>query len=239
MGKEELSIVIPCYNEEKNIKLIVERFGKFLKKNVELILVDNGSSDNTQKEIKKYSRKNSSVKLVHIKENIGYGNGIYKGLLSAKGEYLAWTHADLQIDPVTVIQAFDIINKQKTPKKAFIKGGRKGRSFTDKFFEVGMSLFESLILGIYLFDINSQPNLFHKSLLNLTKNPPKDFSFDLYFYYIAKTNGYQIIKFPVAYGKRLFGHSAWNFGISSRVNLTRRTIEFTFKLRKYLKQKQA
>jgi len=67
------------------------------------------------------------------------------------------------------------------------------------------------------------------------KNPPTDFAFDLYVYYIAKKNNYEIKRFPVFFGKRIFGESAWNTGWKARIKFTKRTIEFTFKLKKLLK----
>lgn len=231
----ELSIIIPCYNEEKNIHLIVEKLKDVLnKKEFELVLVDNGSADNTQQEIKKYSKIHKNIRLVIVPQNIGYGWGILKGLESAKGEFLSWTHADLQTDPNDAIKALDIIKKQQNPEKIYVKGNRKQRTLFNKFFEVGMSIFETMILRTYLYDINAQPSLFHKSFLNLIKNPPKDFSFDLYMYYIAKINKYQISRFPVLFPKRIHGESTWNTGIKSRFKMIKRTLSYSFKLKSLL-----
>lgn len=190
MARIDLSVVVPCYNEEKNIPLVVDRFRKVLPKkvNVELVLVDNGSSDGSNKLIKSYVKKYKFIQIAHVKKNIGYGFGIWSGLKKAKGEYVCWTHADMQTDPHDPIRGYEIIKKQKNPKKCYVKGTRKGRSLFDTFFTSCMSLFETVYLGTFLFDINAQPNLFHRSFLKKTPNPPKDFSFDLYYYYIAKPN---------------------------------------------------
>ncbi len=98
-----------------------------------------------------------------------------------------------------------------------------------------MSIFETLILRRALYDINAQPNLFHKSFLRFMKNPPIDFSFDLYAYYIAKKENYKVVRFPVYFGKRLYGHSAWDFGLSSKIKFIKRTIKFTFELKNILR----
>src|SRR3989337_2952406 len=79
-----------------------------------------------------------------------------------------------------------------------------------------MSFFESLLLGKILFDINAQPNLFHRSFLTHVKNPPQDFSFDLYAYHLAKSKGYSVIRFPVYFGRRQYGESAWNHGVKDK-----------------------
>lgn len=236
MEKVKLSIVIPCYNEEKNIPLIIKRLeGNLNREDIEIILVDNGSTDNSQKIIKRYSKKYKTIKLVVVKKNIGYGYGIYSGLKSAKGKFICWTHADLQTDPNDTIKAFELIKKQKNPEKTFIKGKRHRRPFFDKFFEFGMSVFETLILRTLMYDINAQPKLFHNTFLKLMKNPPKDFSFDLYAYYLAKINNYNIKKFPVLFPKRIYGESHWNTGIKSKIKFIKRTLDYSFKLKELLK----
>ena len=233
----QLSIVVPCYNEEKNMPLIVEKFKKAKpgKLNVELILVDNGSTDNSGKIIRKFAKENRNIKTVEIKKNIGYGNGISTGLKKASGVFVCWTHADLQTDIADTITAYKIAIKQKNPEKCFVKGKRKGRPFFDVFFTVGMSAFETLFLKSFLYDINAQPNLFHRDLLDKTKNCPDDFSFDLYFYYMAKKLNYKIVRFPVLFFKRIHGTSHWNTSLLDKWKFIKRTILFTFRLKKDLK----
>lgn len=235
-----LSIIIPCYNEAENIPLVLERFEKLLdngmKESIELILVDNNSKDNTKEVLKKLlNKKEYSFARTVFQPIAGYGAAIKIGLDNSIGEFICWTHADLQTDPRDTIRALRIMKNQRNPYKTYIKGKRHGRPISDSFFTLGMSIFETIILKKFLYDINAQPNLFHRSFLQLMKNPPKDFSFDLYTYYIAKSNNYKIIRFPVFFGKRLHGHSAWNFGFKSKYKFIKRTIDFTFKLKELLK----
>ena len=73
----KLSLVIPCFNEEKNLPFLFEKLDKFLlNSNCEVILVNNGSIDNTCDLLKKYKKKHINVKYITLKKNIGYGNGI-------------------------------------------------------------------------------------------------------------------------------------------------------------------
>ena len=141
----------------------------------------------------------------------------------------------MQTDLYDTMRAYNIaVNKEK-PKKYYIKGNRKGRSVFDNFFTVGMSFFETLVLRKAMWDINAQPNFFHKSFLKKIKNPPKDFSFDLYFYYTAKTLGYRILRFPVVFKERAHGVSHWNTGFKEKIKFIKRTVDFTFKLKRMLK----
>ncbi|MBI5228547.1 glycosyltransferase family 2 protein [Candidatus Micrarchaeota archaeon] len=238
MVKPVLSVVAPCYNEEKSVPLIAQAFSTAIgkRRGIEVILVDNGSADGTQTEIKKQAKKYSFIKLVVVKKNIGYGFGIHSGLKHAAGEYVVWTHADLQTNPADVIKALEIILKQEKPEKCFVKGKRKGRPFFDVFFTLGMAVFESVLLRKVLYDINAQPNLFHRSFLEKVPNPPNDFSFDLYFYYMAKRMGYKTIRFPVEFRKRVFGQSHWNTGLKQTWKFIKRTLEYSIKLRKSLEE---
>lgn len=227
-----LSVVIPCYNEEKNLPAIIEEFEKEIgKKNVELILVNNGSTDNSEKILKQSEKKHSFIRTLRLEKNIGYGNGIWAGLKDAKGEFVGWTHADLQTPPKDVLRGLDIIMEQNAPKKSFVKGKRINRSLFDAFFSFGMGFFCSLVLGKWLYEINAQPSIVHKSFLEKISNPPKDFSFDLYALYTAKKLGMNIVRFEVTFFQRIHGKSSWNTGIAGKLKLIKRTIAFTLKLR--------
>ena len=77
-----LSIVIPCYNEQENLEKLFSKLQSLIKtysdEDIELVLVDNGSTDNSNKIIKDSDLfLNKQVKLVEIKKNIGYGNGVW------------------------------------------------------------------------------------------------------------------------------------------------------------------
>ena len=77
----KLSIIVPCYNEEKNIPLILEKFNSVIKnEKIEVILVNNGSTDNSSKILEKLLPKYSFVRTVLVPVNQGYGYGILQGL---------------------------------------------------------------------------------------------------------------------------------------------------------------
>jgi polyisoprenyl-phosphate glycosyltransferase len=229
----DLSIVIPCYNEGKNLPSLARRLKRVSGSGVrlEIILVDNGSTDGSAKILSGISKGNRRVRIVTVKRNTGYGNGVWAGLKAGRGSFLCWTHADLQTNPMDCIRAYEIMASQSDPGKAFIKGSRSGRRLFDRFFSTGMSAFESVLMGRVLHEINAQPNLFHRDFLRLVPNPPKDFAFDLYFYYQAKKNGLKVIRFPVEFPERVHGKSSWNTGLSGKAKFIRRTLDYSLKLR--------
>lgn len=141
----------------------------------------------------------------------------------------------MQTDPADPLKALEIIEKQSNPKECYIKGDRKGRPLFDQFFTMGMSLFETLYLGTKLWDINAQPNIFHRSFFDSVKNScPKDFSLDLYLLYMAKKKGLNVIRFDVIFPERLHGESSWNTGLASKWKFIKRTLDFSVKLKKEL-----
>ena len=144
MLEKNISIIIPCFNESKNLEKLVNRIKIDLKKVdyfVEVILVNNGSTDDSQMKIEELLKQSRSIKVVNLVNNIGYGNGILAGLSHAKNNFLGWTHADHQTDPNDVINAFELL---KISSK-LVKGRRINRPLKDKIFTICMAVFESII----------------------------------------------------------------------------------------------
>ena len=229
-----LSIVIPCFNEAKSLPKLVKDFSKKLKrKDIELILVNNGSNDSTETIISNLKKDYNFLKMIKLKKNNGYGNGILQGLKKAKGKYISWTHADLQTDPYDVIIGFEKFEKELSPK-IFIKGNRLGRPLKDIIFTIGMSIFETILLKKLFWDVNAQPNIFHRNFFNTLEKIPLDFSFDLFFYFNAKKKKLKILRFPVKYPERKFGVSHWNTDFKNKMKFIKRTIKYSFQLKKEL-----
>ena len=97
----KLSIIIPCYDEEKTIKELILKVKKsvnLLNIENEIILIDDNSTDGT-KDILKNELNNSIDKIIHNPKNLGKGYSIKKGVELAKGEFILIQDADLEYDP--------------------------------------------------------------------------------------------------------------------------------------------
>ncbi len=236
---KKLSIVVPCYNEAENIPSLLEAYQETLKNyEIEVVLVNNGSTDNTADVLVEISSKFSDfLKVVNVPVNQGYGYGILEGLRNSSTEFIGWTHGDLQTPPKDVVKAFDILEKSNFNKNLYVKGSRTGRPIFDQFFSVGMGIFESLYLGTKLSEVNAQPNIFHRSFYENWKNPPHDFALDLYALYQARKSNLRLIRFPVPFLKRQHGVSKWNTGILAKWKFIKRTIIFSIELKKSLKDR--
>jgi len=228
----KLSVIIPCYNEKENIPLILQQFDeKIIRDDIEVILVNNGSTDGSQKVLDDLIPKYRFARSVRVAENKGYGFGVLYGLNESRGEFIGWTHADMQTDPIDVLRGLRIIEERGSPKNVYVKGNRKKRPLFDCAFTLGMSIFESLYLGELLSDINAQPNIFHRSFYSKWRNPPFDFSLDLFALYQARREQLNIVRFPVLFTARIHGHSSWNTGIGSKWRFIQRTINFSINLK--------
>mgnify|MGYP001221046377 CR=1 FL=1 len=226
----QLSVIIPCYNEEKNLPILFNKLRPLLNyEDCEICLVDNGSCDNTYELLKSFEAKEERVLVVKVNKNKGYGYGILKGLSKAKGNILSWTHADIQTDPIDILTGLKLF--EKYGENIFVKGMRYGRPLSDRFFTIGMSLFVSIILKKFFWDVNAQPTMFSSNFFQRLLNPPNDFSLDLFTYFEASKNNLKIYRFPVLFKKRLYGKSSWNISFSSKLKFIKRTIKFTFNLK--------
>mgnify|MGYP001491337133 CR=1 FL=1 len=225
-----LSIIFPCFNEAKSIPFIFDELEKkVLRDDIEIIFIDNGSTDNTKYLLEKLTANHDFARMFSLQENKGYGYGIQYGLDRATAKYVGWMHADLQTKPMDLITALNILENNNSID--YVKGLRKGRSFTDLIFTYSMSIIESILFGTVLFDINAQPNIFDRRLLDLCKHPPSDFSFDLYYYYQAIKQGFRIHRFPVTFESRLFGTSHWNISYKSKLKFIIKTINYSISFR--------
>lgn len=239
----DLSIIIPCFNEAKNVTLVLEALKKHVGQsahNLEIIVIDGGSTDNTPGELQTAFKDlpQDNFKLILNKERGGYGGDIMKALATARGDVLSWTHADLQTDPADVIKAYELYKELAGNGEAvFVKGARKNRRFMEALFTFGMQLIAWPALKTYISDINAQPKLFSRAFYNahLKQDYPTDFSLDLFALYKAKTNGYTLKTIPVVFAKRLHGEAkGGGGGWKMRIKLIKRTFAYIFELRAQL-----
>ena len=107
--KKLISFVIPVYNEELTVPHLITTLTSFIKKQkkyeFEVILVENGSTDTSFSLLKKYAKKNKSLKIVQLAKNIGCDGGIEAGMQFARGDALVVVMADLQ-EPLEIVNKF-------------------------------------------------------------------------------------------------------------------------------------
>lgn len=220
----ELELVVPCYNESLSlgdlVRQVVEAASqhKMTPESFQLVLVDNGSTDNTQEVITQL--KNSHLapwfRCVQVVDNQGVGFGVMSGLNATTAPYTGWIHADLQNDPKDVFRALNILKACDIPEKTLVKGVRVGRNI---FQYLQSRIFDAtafFLLGTRIKELGAMPKIFHRQLLTALNSPPKHSAFDLYVLYKAQMSGYTIRSLEVTLLPRKYGDSHWAKGLLSR-----------------------
>jgi glycosyltransferase involved in cell wall biosynthesis len=226
-SQNRYSLVIPCFNEYQSLLVLIPEIIKLAQNNnFEFILVNNGSTDETNKLFSEIYQPN--IRVVALKNNAGYGGGIKFGLQHATNEFIGWVHADLQYSLTKIVQN---LNQQHTDI-IYLKGFRCKRTIFQHFVSVCMSIFESLLFKHFIYDINAQPTVFHRTLYNRMIEMPNDFSIDLYSYVVAKQQKVKIRRFKIDFEKRSHGESSWNSGLDSVVRMSIKTVKYSITLRK-------
>ena len=112
----EISIVIPCFNEEEAIPIFYEETLKVLKtmqfSSFEFVFIDDGSSDRTLEVLKEISAKDKSVHFVSFSRNFGKEAALYAGLSKANGDFISVMDVDLQDPPSLLPQMLEAILKE-------------------------------------------------------------------------------------------------------------------------------
>ena len=107
---KKISVVVPTYNEEENVELLVDKIEKEFKKNLkkydyEILFIDNDSVDKTQKILENICNKNKKVKAIFNTKNFGQFNSPYYGMMQSTGDATILMCADFQ-DPIDMIHKF-------------------------------------------------------------------------------------------------------------------------------------
>ena len=226
-----ISLVIPCFNEEKNISPLLDQIQEILSvdRTIEVILVENGSSDCTRQKLFEGVVNLSRVSIVLVNINRGYGYGIKRGLETARGEILAWTHSDLQTSLEDVLMGLGL---WRSSGNCIVKGRRVGRPRSDLFFSLGMGLLCSALFRMRLEEINAQPTLVPRELLEDLLSGPDDFGFDLFSLVLAKRKELNEIRFGVRFERRSSGKSSWNTSALSKIAFITRSLRYILQLRR-------
>lgn len=211
----KLSLVIPCYNEEKNIepfmKCCIETFGN--NKNIEYIFINDGSKDNTFLEIKKIIEKykNENILGISFSRNFGKEAAMLAGLKKSKGKFTALIDADLQQNPKYVKQMLEYIEGHGeydcvTCYQEKIKEGKLLTWLKERFYSL-----INKISDVEFYKNASDFRLFNRKVLNSILDMKEYYRFSKgLFSYI----GYNTYYMPYEVNERMYGKSSWSlFGL--------------------------
>src|SRR3989338_3107273 len=201
-----ITIVIPAYNEEKRIiptlKSIVSYFSA-KKIPHEIIISDDGSSDNTVKIVTDLKTSYPQISVFSLNKNSGKGKAVREGMIRGKGDYTLFMDADSS----TSIEEFEKFIPLIYQSKDILMGTRKSKgariivhqSFVREFFGKGFTWFSNIMTGSGVSDFTCGFKCFSRKAVNdiFKKALIDDWSFDAEILFLAKRMGYEIIEVPV------------------------------------------
>jgi len=183
-----LSIIIPLYNEENTIVIVLEallslKFPDFVD-NYEIIVVDDSSNDSSNEKIKKFIDNNKSIpiKLLKHELNLGKGASVKTGIKNCEGDVVLIQDADLELSPEDIPQMLIAMHKLKVQ---FINGSRYmagisrplssySRYIANRIF----TLITSFLINVKLTDMACGYKLIHKELLDKISLKENRFGFE-------------------------------------------------------------
>lgn len=209
----KLSIIIPVYNEQKTIAEILNRVNKVELPGItkEIIIINDGSTDESNNIIKKEIARIKNIKYYSQKENLGKGAGIKKGISLAEGKYIIIQDADLEYDPQNYINLL----KPVIEKKSVVVYGSRLRRLPDfskdertiRFFlhYIGnkfLSLITSALYGQWITDMETCYKLFPKQAVDGINLKSKGFDFEPEITAKLLKRGYKIYEIPISTNPR-------------------------------------
>ena len=200
-----ISIVLPAFNEEDNIKTAVTRCAAVLEKlghPHEIVVVDDGSRDQTAAICKGLKESNPRVRLVQFEQNRGYGVALRTGFLEAKYNLVFYTDSDNQFDVselkylLPIIDSYDLvvgfrIYRYDRPIRLFLSWG--------------YNMLIRLLFRIRLHDIDCSFKLFRREIFDTMHLSSDDFFIDTEIMLKAKKLGYRINEVGVRHYPRMAG----------------------------------
>jgi glycosyltransferase involved in cell wall biosynthesis len=223
--KEMISVIIPVFNEEKNISPL---YGKLtsvfehISKNYEVIFIDDGSSDDTLSILKPICKKDLHIKFISFSRNYGQTAALSAGIDFSKGNIIIPMDGDLQNDPEDIPSLLQKIEEGYD----VVSGWRKDRK--DPFLNrrlpsIIANRIISLIGGVYLHDYGCTLKAYRKDIL---KNVRLYGEMHRFIPIYAKWVGARVSEIPVHHFPRKFGSSKYGVNRVFKVVLDLMVIKF-------------
>jgi len=207
----KLSVVVPLMNEEDNVKFLIEEIEKALKNyDYELVLVDDGSTDNTVEEIKKYM--NDKTKLVILNRNYGQTSAMAAGIEIANGDIIVTIDGDLQNDPKDIPMMIEKLN-EGVDVVAGIRAKRQDEPFRKFLSKIANKIIRK-VTGVHITDYGCTLKVFKK---DVAKNLGLYGELHRFIPILASMYGAKITEVPVRHHERKYGKSKYGFNRTFKV----------------------
>lgn len=238
MSNIKLSIIIPCYNEGKKLIKNIEKINNYILENLsdlnyEIIVVNDGSTDNTKDIIEENIMNLKNTNFFSYEKNKGKGGAVKEGIKKALGNWILFMDADLSTDLSAIKTVLDNIDSQK-----IIIGSRrhkdsiliKEQGLIRKFIGICCIILTNIITRLWLLDTQCGFKALETNLAKqiIQKQTIEKWAFDVEWLYIAKVNGFRAKEIPVK----------WDNDEDSKVSVMSSSVKFFIDLFKIIKNKK-
>jgi glycosyltransferase involved in cell wall biosynthesis len=203
MTQNDLSFVIPAYNEEDSIEVTLGTLEEAVKNNkfsYEIIVVNDGSKDKTLSKAIKYAGRNGHVKVVSYNSNQGKGHAVRMGFMQSNGEFVIFADGDMEIDLklvsryVEALQNADIVIASKWHPRSVVEMPLVRRLCSHSF-----NMLVRLLTGVKLRDTQAGLKAIRKSAFMdiFLRLAVKRYAFDVELLAVANLYGLKVVEMPV------------------------------------------
>ena len=211
MSDQLVSIILPVYNQGQHIETIVKEYDEALARVQnphEVLLVVNGSRDNSLDVCRSVADRYESVRVSHTDE-AGWGLAVKLGLQEARGELLCYTNsARTSARDLTLLLLYAVAYPS-----VVVKANRKIRdNWRRRFGSLLYNLECRALFDLSNWDINGTPKVFPRSFEKLLRLTRDDDLFDAEFNVVCRREGYPIVEVPIFSHRRYSGASTTNYG---------------------------
>ena len=197
----ELSVIMPAYNEGPHIHENFLKVCHALKgKRYEIIVVYDGSSDDTFRESKRAAKQGLPVKAIQMDGNRGKGASLFRGFEEARGELIVFLDSDLEIAPDYIVKLLAAMQKSNADVAAGVKDPIANRfplprQFMSRVYRAAVDF----LFGLNITDTQTGIKLFKREVLEATapRLRVSRFAFDIELLVAANRFGYEIVEYPV------------------------------------------
>jgi glycosyltransferase involved in cell wall biosynthesis len=203
----EISVVVPVYNEEENLSVLIAKVVEVLKEigvSYEMIFVDDGSLDGSLKVLKETASWTPFLRIIKLKQNRGLSTALLVGVREARGEKIVTLDADLQNDPGDIPRLLGYLDHYD-----MATGWRQKREdpWLKKVSSIIANAIRNRLSGEEIRDSACTLRAFKRECI---QNIPVFNGMHRFLSTLVKIEGYSIIEVPVIHHARKFGKSKYN-----------------------------
>ena len=205
--EESISVVIPAYNEEGNIKHTTLKILEILTNltdNYEIVIVNDASKDKTLKEINSLIQENKNIRIIQHQTNMGLNKSLRDGFSNATKDLILYTDADLPVDPAELKTAIFLLRKENADVISAYPPNRNGDIFLRNFYSIIYNILIRCVYGTRFKDINFAFKLFKRKILNQINlsSEGKSVFIGAELLIKSKVKGFKVIQFRTSYSPR-------------------------------------